>query len=141
MNRLIPQEDGGLYDLTQWLFDKTEVAIHDYYGLPHNLPLEVVAEGFVGAYLLTRGLQITSKYVVNKGFAYFDELVLPTLEEICQVGIPIMLIAYAVTHPEVLTSNLMDNLGIGAAYLGGFLAAKQDLDKRKETVLEEMLGK
>lgn len=141
MNQLIPEEDGGLYNLTQWLFDKTEVAIHDYYGLPHNLPLEVVVEGFVGAYLLTRGLQIASKYVVSKVIPYFDELGLPILEKICQFGIPIALISYAATHPEVLTSNIMDNLGIGAAFSGGFLAAKQDLDKRKEIALEEKLDK
>ena len=122
--------DQGLYKLTQYLFDK----IHNI--LPeklHNLPIEVVIEGYFGAYFLTRALQLGSKNIASKIIPDFDRKALPKLERICEFGLPAAFLTYSLIEPhgarDLIYNKPMDNLGIFMAYLGGITAAEQDLNK------------
>jgi hypothetical protein len=152
MHESIP--DSGLYRVTQYLHD----AAAQYLGpafkqmpesvqnlLPDSLqghPATVMFEGFAGAYLLTRFLQMTSKYIVGKMIPGFDKKLLPALEKLCIAGLPLAFFAYTIVDPEgakgMLYSKPMDNAGIVAAYLGGVLAAVPDLHKRSKHAISKI---
>lgn len=132
--------DRGLYKITQRGYD----FVHNI--LPeklHNLPAEVMIEGFAGAYLLTRGLQWTSENVVDKyvweympdyvkeHFPSFHNNILPKLERACEIGIPLSLAAYLAYKPKNL-KKWRDNLGMILAFTAGVIAAEQDLRKRSQ---------
>ncbi len=136
-------DNNGIYALTQFLYDNAEIVLHKYLGLPHNLPVEVMAEGFFGGYLLTWLLQAGSNHVVDKITPGFDYNDFPLLEKIAVVGLPLVTFIFGVVSPEYFTqitnSQPMGNLGIAMAYLGGTFAVGQDLKKRRlETHKEEI---
>jgi len=132
--------DRGLYRVTQFLFDKIHNLIPEKL---QNLPIEVGVYGFGGAYLLTRGLQLLSKKVIDKIIPGFDEKALPILEKACIYGLPAAVVLYALIDQEGakewIYSKPMDNWGIMLAYLGGVTGALQDLNKRSKKKLEDSL--
>ena len=129
-NEYIPDE--GIYKITQHLFDLVHNIIPDSI---QNIPAEVMIYGFAGSYGLTKGLQYISKNIVDKIMPCFHDKMLPILERICEFGIPGYLFMYALSDPEEFTflayNKPLDNLGILMAYLGGVVAAEQDLYRRK----------
>ncbi len=129
-----PIPDQGIYKVTQYLFD----LIHDRIPeIIQNIPAEVMIYAITGAYGVTRGLQYTSKNVVDKIIPGFHDKALPVLERICEFGIPAVVLVYALYDQEGFTywaySKQLDNLGILFAYLGGVIAAEQDLQGRSKS--------
>lgn len=130
----LPQEavpDKGIYKITQVPFDFIHNILPEKF---QNLPVEVMVEGFGFTYLLTKGLQLTSKKVFDKIIPGFDEKWLPWFERACVIGLPVALGAYALIDQEGakywIYGKPMDNLGIFMAYLGGLAGAIPDLNKK-----------
>ena len=127
MTETIP--DQGLYKVTQFLFDQIRNRLPERI---HNLPVEVTLEGYIGAYLLTKCLQWSSKNIANRLIPGFDDK-LPIIERICEFGIPTAFLTYSLVDPQgardLIYHKPMDNLGLFMAYLGGVTAAEQDLNK------------
>ena len=126
--------DKGLYEVTQFLFDQVRNRLPERL---HNLPVEVSLEGYLGAYLLTRALQWSSKKVVDRIIPGFHER-LPFLEKICEIGFPAAFLLYSLIDQngarDLIYNKPMDNLGIVMAYLGGVTAVEQDLHRRSEGI-------
>ena len=125
--------DEGIYKVTQYLFDQVHNRIPKKF---QNVPAEVIIDAFIGAYLTTKGLQWTSKNIVDKILPGFHDKALPKLERACEFGIPLYFSLYALFKPKKFTcwmyAKPLDNLGIVTAYLAGVLAAEQDFHRRKK---------
>lgn len=127
--------DTGIYKVTQAPHDVVQHFVHDILGIKaRNLSIEVAAEGFGGAYLVTRGIQLFSKHVVNKFVPEFYEKVLPWFEGACIVGIPAAVLGYGIVDfeglQEMIYSKPMDNWGITWAYAGGLTGVVHDYINR-----------
>ncbi len=122
--------DKGIYKLTQAPFDFAHTILPEKL---HNLPAEVMIEGFAWTYALTFGLQKASK-CIDKVINDFDENIFPWFERACVIGIPAALVLYALIDQEGaqywIDNKPMDNLGISMAYLGGLARAVPDLNKK-----------
>jgi len=123
-----------------------------YHGVVDHLP-EVVQErdialpallGFGGIYLVVKGLQWTSRHVMDRIIPNFDRDWLPALEKTCIgviVGAPIL---YAIVDPEgareIWTQNYQYTPGMGGVVAGSVTGAAQDLSRRStEKALEDHL--
>lgn len=102
--------------------------------------------GGLGAYGIVRALQLTSERMVNKAFPGFDELVLPLLERICQIGVISLPFVYALFDPEgakaIITQHPSYTSGMAGTALGAIMAAERDINKKtKPKTLEEEIKK
>lgn len=97
-------------------------------------PIVSFGMAYPTTYILTRGLQATSRYVVDKMLPGFHEKALPKLERLCQIGIPVAVGAGALFSSEVrdvLTTNTTFLSGWAGIYAGGFVAVEDARDLRK----------
>ena len=86
------------------------------------------------SYMLTRGVQATSKHVVDKVVPGFHEHVLPKLEKTCNYGIPIAVGIAAVFSPEfreMVDAHWTYAGGWLGIYTGGSVAVDEAKELRK----------
>lgn len=99
--------------------------------------------GAAGIYGVVRGLQWTSKNVMNKVIPNFDEKRLPALEKICIAGMALAPIAYGLIDPhgarEIMTQHPTYTSGMAGVYVGSIAGAAQDLHNRSKKKLEQRL--
>ena len=99
--------------------------------------------GAGGSYILVRGLQLTSKYAMNRIIPGFDEKWLPKLERLCMWGVLAAALIYSIADPETARSILREHQvytsGMLWVYAGGVAGAAQDLHNRSKQALKETL--
>jgi len=134
----------------------TEPILYDvvdklYHGVMDNMPQALqdrdMASAFVlgsaGIYSVIRGLQWTSKNVMNKIIPNFDEKWLPNLEKACVVGMAVAPILYATIDPEgakaIMTQHPTYTSGMAGVYVVSITEAIQDLHKRSKQTLDDSL--
>ncbi|MFA6089136.1 MAG: hypothetical protein WC755_04695 [Candidatus Woesearchaeota archaeon] len=98
--------------------------------------------GSTGIYGVVKGLQYTSKKVMNKIIPKFHEEVLPILEKICITGMAATPVICSAIDPEgakaLLANHPVYTAGMAGVYAGSILGAAQDLHKRSlEKVVKE----
>jgi hypothetical protein len=88
----------------------------------------------LGAYGLTKSIQFVSEKYINKIIPNFDSKYLPRIEKAVQYGLPALALLYSVIDPdgakEILMNHPVYASGMAGAFVGGFIAAQKDLDKR-----------
>jgi len=99
--------------------------------------------GFGGTYLVIRGLQWTSKNVMNKIIPNFDKKWLPNLEKACVVSMTAAPILYAAIHPKkakaIMAQHPTYTSGMEGVYAGSINGAVQDLHKKAKQSIEDSL--
>lgn len=130
-----------------FLWDVVNVLYHSVMDrMPQALQDRDMASAFVlgsaGAYGVVKGLQWTSKHVMNRIIPDFDEKCLPLLEKVCIVGMAAAPVVYAIFDPEgareIMTQHPTYTSGMAGVYAGSITGAAQDLHRRsKERSLEE----
>ena len=97
--------------------------------------------GSTGIYGVVRGLQWTSKNLMNKIIPDFDDKWLPKLEKAFIVGMAAAPILYGLIDPdgarEIMTQHPTYTSGMAGVYTGSITGAAQDLHKRSKQKLEE----
>lgn len=92
------------------------------------------ALGFLGSFSIVKGLQWTSKKIVDKVIPNFDSKALPCLEKICSVAMFSAPMMYSIIDPEganeILTNHPVYSSGMSGVYLGSLAGALHDLNKR-----------
>ena len=122
-----------------------------YHGVMNNMPQALqdrdMASAFVlgsaSIYYVVKGLQWTSKNIMNKIIPNFDEKWLPKLEKACIVGMAAAPVLYAFIDPEgakeIMTQHPTYTSGMAGVYAGSIIGAVQDLHKRSKQTLEDSL--
>lgn len=91
--------------------------------------------GLIGSYLVVRGLQWTSKNIIDKFIPNFDEKWLPKLEKACTFSMAIAPLVYLYIDSEgakeIMTQHPTYTSGMAGVYFGSLAGAVQDLNKRK----------
>ena len=91
--------------------------------------------GSVGIYGVVKGLQWSSRNVMNYFIEDFDEKYLPILEKACIVGMIGIPLAYAIIDPEgareIMTQHPVYTSGMIGVAFGSITAALQDLNRRR----------
>jgi hypothetical protein len=89
----------------------------------------------IGSFLITKTVQYVSKKYYNRHTFDFNKKYLPKIEKICQYGIPTLALLYSCIDPDgaklILMQHPVYTAGMAGAFAGGFIAAEQDLNKRK----------
>jgi hypothetical protein len=91
--------------------------------------------GAIGIYGVVKGLQFTSKKVMNRIIPDFDEKWLPKLEKTCIAAMGAAPVIYFAIDPdgaqELLRNHPVYTSGMAGVYVGSITGAAQDLHKRK----------
>ena len=130
-----------LYDVV----DKLYHGVMDH--MPQALQDRDMASAFIlgsaGIYFVVRGLQWTSKNVMNKFIPNFDEKWLPKLEKAYIAGMAAAPVLYAFIDPEgaktIMTQHPTYTSGMAGVYAGSIAGAAQDLHNRSKQTLEDSL--
>src|SRR3989344_9238852 len=124
------------------IFHETVDAL--YNGVMNHMPQALqdrgIASAFVlgsaGTYGVIRGLQWTSKNVIDRLIPNFDEKWVPTLEKICAAGMAVAPVLYAAIDPEgakeIMTQHPTYTSGMAGVLTGSIACALQDLYKRSK---------
>ncbi len=101
--------------------------------------------GSGGIYAVVRGLQWTSKNVIDKIIPGFDDKCLPVLEKICIGSMAAAPIVYYLADPvgakEITTQHPTYTYGMAGVWVGSITGAAQDLLKRsKQKPLETQIN-
>lgn len=90
--------------------------------------------GAVGIYGVVRGMQWTSKNIVDKITPKFHENIIYNLEKICIFGMAVTPFVYATLDPQgakqIISEHPVYTSGMTGVYVGSITAAIQDLKKR-----------
>jgi len=121
-----------LYDLV----DKAYHTVIDY--MPDAVQDRDMASAFVlggaGMYSIVKGLQWTSKNIMNRFVYDFDENWLPKLEKTCIVGMAVAPLVYSLIDPEgaraMVAHHPTYSSGMAGVWAGSIAGAVQDVQKR-----------
>ena len=96
--------------------------------------------GFTGSYVFSKGAQLTSR-LLSKKWLNIDGKVMPVLEKLATVGLPLIFLSYATIDPEGAKEGVMTqpvySAGLMSAYLGGLTAVSQDFKRRRNEAHKE----
>ncbi|MBD3249113.1 hypothetical protein GF336_03645 [Candidatus Woesearchaeota archaeon] len=130
-----------LYDVVDKLYNS--VMDHMPQALQDRDMASAFVLGTVGIYSVVKGLQWTSKNVMNKIISNFDEKWLPNLEKACTLGMAVAPVLYAAIDPEgakeIMTQHPTYTSGMAGVYAGSITGAVQDLHRRSKQTLDESL--
>lgn len=122
-----------------------------YHGVMDNMP-QVLQDrdmasafvlGSVGIYSVVRGLQWTSRKMMNRLIPNFDEKWLPILEKVCIVGMVAAPVLYSLVDPEgakeIMTQHPTYTSGMVGVCVGSITGATQDLHNRSKQNLGDLV--
>ena len=118
-----------LYDTVNTLFHLLPESLQD---TPY---LTASVAGAVGAFGAIGGLQLLSKYAVDRVITGFDEKALPFLEKACMAVTPLAAMGYGMLSHSELADHSVYTVGTASALVSAMITAGADIVRKEREQL------